>query len=81
MPLFHAAGLFLFVFLSIYWDRPVVLAPPQPLTADSITACLQGAQVQSVLLPPAILEEMSHKEESIIALASLKLVVFGGGKC
>ncbi|KAK7972485.1 Non-canonical non-ribosomal peptide synthetase [Apiospora saccharicola] len=57
MPLFHAAGLYLFIFLK----------------------CLKHAQVESVLLPPFILEEMSRREDSVHVLAKLSFVAFGGG--
>ena len=42
--------------------------------------CLQHAGVDSVLLPPTILEELSQREESVNVLKNLAYVAFGGGK-
>ncbi|KAL7629881.1 hypothetical protein AAE478_001404 [Parahypoxylon ruwenzoriense] len=79
MPLFHAAGMYLFIF-SIYWGTPVAFGiGDRPLSADLVIECLENVDVEGVMLPPALLEEMSQSEEYINPLAQLKLVVFGGG--
>ncbi|OTA63356.1 nonribosomal peptide synthetase, partial [Hypoxylon sp. EC38] len=80
MPLFHAAGVFVFVFSAIFWDTPIALGiGDRPLSIDLILESLDHADVEGIMLPPAMLEEMSHNDEYIRPLAKLNLVLFGGG--
>lgn len=80
MPLFHMAGLICTVCLAFYWDTPVVLGiADRPLTAELVVESLRHADVQSMLLAPAVVEDMSQTEEGIAALAALNIVAFGGG--
>lgn len=81
VPLFHAAALYMFCHSVIYLGSPVALGlPGRPLSVDVVADCLHHAGVESALLPPVILEEMSHDPEHTKALARLNIVVFGGGK-
>ncbi|KAI1103844.1 acetyl-CoA synthetase-like protein [Jackrogersella minutella] len=80
MPLFHAAGLYVFVFSTIFWGTPIALGiGDRPLSIELVLECLDHVDVEGVMLPPAMLEEMSHNEEYIRPLAKLSLVTFGGG--
>ncbi|KAI1453837.1 hypothetical protein F4805DRAFT_354992 [Annulohypoxylon moriforme] len=80
MPLFHAAGLYIFVFSAIYWGTPIAFGiGERPLSIDLVIDCLENVDVEGVMLPPAMLEEMSHSDEYIQSLAKLKIVTFGGG--
>lgn len=80
MPLFHAAGLYIFLFSTIYWETPIAFGiGDRPLSADLVVECLANADVAGTVLPPAMLEEMSESQEYIQALAKLNLVSFGGG--
>ncbi|KAL2161080.1 hypothetical protein VTH06DRAFT_8793 [Thermothelomyces fergusii] len=80
MPLYHAAGMYLTLLLAHYWDLPVALGiGDRPLSADMALECLRHADVDSVVLPPAILEELSQTREAIDALKGLSFVAFGGG--
>ncbi|KAI1413959.1 acetyl-CoA synthetase-like protein [Hypoxylon sp. FL1857] len=80
MPLFHAAGVFVFVFSALYWDTPIALGiGDRPLSIDLIIESLENADVEGIMLPPAMLEEISHNDEYIRPLAKLNLVLFGGG--
>lgn len=80
MPLFHMAGLICSVSLAFYWDTPVVLGiSDRPLTAELVVDCLNHVDIESLLLPPAVVEDMSQAEEGIAALAKLKILAFGGG--
>ncbi|KAI5856766.1 acetyl-CoA synthetase-like protein [Durotheca rogersii] len=79
MPLFHAGGLYLFAF-SMYWDyRIAFAASDRPLSTDLVVEYLENANVGGVILPPAVLEEMSQSDEYIEPLAQLNVVAFGGG--
>ncbi|KAK1701537.1 thioester reductase domain-containing protein [Colletotrichum godetiae] len=80
MPLFHAAGCYMSTFATIYWGRPVALGhTDRPLTPQTVIDAAQYAKIDNVILPPAILEEMSHMPEGIAALKKFKRVNFGGG--
>ncbi|OLN85756.1 Iterative polyketide synthase CazM 8 [Colletotrichum chlorophyti] len=80
MPLFHAAGCYMAIFTTIYFGRPVALGfTDRPLTPQAVLDAAEYADVDNVILPPAILEEMSHMPEGIEALKKFKRVNFGGG--
>ncbi|KAK7926774.1 Non-canonical non-ribosomal peptide synthetase [Apiospora marii] len=81
MPLFHAAGIYFGALNSIYWDTAVALGiPDRPLTSELAKECLQYADVQGALLPPAIVEEMSQSDECIQVMKKMSLIGFGGGQ-
>ncbi|KAL1863038.1 putative NRPS-like protein biosynthetic cluster [Diaporthe australafricana] len=80
MPLFHIAGLLCVVSMSMFWDTPVCLGiAKRPLSSDLVVECLDKLDVQSTLLPPALIEELSQSEEGLEALTKLNVVAFGGG--
>lgn len=80
MPLFHTAGLVCTVAMALYWNTPVVLGiSDRPQTADLIIETLKNIDVESVMLAPAIIEDMSQTKEGTEALAGLKEICFGGG--
>lgn len=80
MPLFHAAALFIFINATFYWDTPVAFGVERPLSSDLVVTSLSNLDVQSTILPPAVLEDMSQDETCIKALQSLQFVIFGGGE-
>ncbi|KAI3400709.1 hypothetical protein diail_1918 [Diaporthe ilicicola] len=80
MPLFHIAGLLCAVSMSMFWDTPVCLGiAERPLSSDLVVECLDNLDVQSTLLPPALIEDLSQSEEGLKALTKLDVVAFGGG--
>lgn len=80
MPLFHAAALYTFIMFAIYFDTPLVIGiGDRPLTSDLVVESLNSIDVDVILLPPSILEELSVTEEGIAALKRLQIVAFGGG--
>ncbi|KAI0551250.1 hypothetical protein F4679DRAFT_582725 [Xylaria curta] len=80
MPLFHAAGLYLFLVSTVYFGTPTAFGiPGRPLAADLIADSLDNADVEMAFLPPAILEDMSQSDRYIEPLKKLKLVCFAGG--
>ncbi|KAK4234165.1 hypothetical protein C8A03DRAFT_18878 [Achaetomium macrosporum] len=80
MPLYHAAGLYLSLLMVHYWDTPAALGiGDRPLSAEMVEEYLKYADVDSIVLPPALLEELSQSDKSIEALAKLSYVGFGGG--
>lgn len=71
----------MFVNSAIYWETPIALGiAERPLSADLVVQCLENVEVESALLPPVLLAEISHDLEQIKQLAKLRMVVFGGGK-
>ncbi|KAJ3577520.1 hypothetical protein NPX13_g3049 [Xylaria arbuscula] len=80
MPLFHAAGLFMFLATALYFETPVAFTiPERPLSPDSLVDFLDNVDVQGTILPPAILEEMSQNDRYVEALKKLNMVFFAGG--
>ncbi|KAK4212615.1 hypothetical protein QBC37DRAFT_424658 [Rhypophila decipiens] len=80
MPLYHAAGMYLSLVLVHYYDMPVALGiPDRPIAPDMILDCLKHNDCDSVILPPATLEEMSQDDKAINILKKLSFVGFGGG--
>ncbi|KAI1775877.1 acetyl-CoA synthetase-like protein [Hypoxylon cercidicola] len=79
MPLFHVGGMYIFI-ISMFWNIPMAFGiGDRPLSPDLVVDCLENADAESTILPPAILEDMSHNEEQIRSLAKLKICAFGGG--
>ncbi|KAI1653606.1 acetyl-CoA synthetase-like protein [Daldinia decipiens] len=81
MPFFHAAGMYITVFIGIYCGRPIMLPiASKPLRPDIVCEYIKHAGPgASTLLPPSILEEMSHVTEYVEALKKLSIAMFGGG--
>jgi hypothetical protein len=81
VPLFHAAALYLSLFFVHYWDLPIALGiGDRPLCADMAIECLKYADVDAIVLAPAIVEALSQSQESTDALKKLAYVVLGGGE-
>lgn len=80
MPLFHMAGVICTVCTAFYWGTPVALSiGNRPATADLMVECLENMEVESAMLAPALIEDMSQTEEGVRALGRMKEVCFGGG--
>lgn len=80
MPLFHMAGIIGVILNAFYQECPVVLGPTdRPMTSDLVVECLGKADVDSAMLPPAIIEDMSQSEAGVRALAKLTSCAYGGG--
>ncbi|KAK0625127.1 hypothetical protein B0T17DRAFT_493095 [Bombardia bombarda] len=80
MPLYHAAAMYVSMIMIHYWDTPVALGVgDRPLSTDMVIEEIKYADVESVVLPPAILEEISQSDEQIKVLRKLHYAMFGGG--
>lgn len=80
VPLFHAAGIYVSVIMTLFWDVPIALSiPERPLSSDIVLESLNFLEADGIILPPVILEEMSQSKERMAALSRLNAVVFGGG--
>ncbi|KAJ5238518.1 hypothetical protein N7468_003137 [Penicillium chermesinum] len=79
-PLFHALGLYLFISISIYYGKPMVLpCTDLAMTPDSIVSLIKHARADGIVIAPSVLEEMSHEDADTEVLKAMKCVVFGGG--
>ncbi|KAI0431346.1 hypothetical protein F5Y09DRAFT_340753 [Xylaria sp. FL1042] len=80
MPLFHAAALYTFFHASVYRSITSILSiAERPLSADLVLECIENVDFQAAFLPPSVLEEISHSEESMSKLRWLNRIYFGGG--
>lgn len=81
VPLFHAAGLYVTVIMTLFWDCPIALSiPERPLSSDLVLECLDFLDADGIILPPIILEEISQSKESMDIISQMNVVAFGGGK-
>ncbi|KAF3065896.1 Carboxylic acid reductase [Daldinia childiae] len=77
---FPRGGIYLFIYCVLYFDIPIALGiSDRPLSIDLVVECIDNLDVEGVMLPPAMLEEMSQNDEWIRPLMKLKIVIFGGG--
>lgn len=51
----------------------------RPISPSLIAQCLEYVDVDSVMLPPVIVEHMTFNEAHLAALKKLKVIAFGGG--
>ncbi|KAF3760043.1 hypothetical protein M406DRAFT_95652 [Cryphonectria parasitica EP155] len=80
MPLFHMAGVLSVVIMVFYNKKPIALGiSDRPTSTDLVMECLANANVNSAMLAPATLEDLSQTQEGIRAVTKLDSVVFGGG--
>ncbi|KAJ8125535.1 hypothetical protein O1611_g8104 [Lasiodiplodia mahajangana] len=79
MPLFHAAALYNFVYGSLFRDITTILGcGEKPLTADLVIECLDNVNYDGILLPPSVVEDLSHNDEYVSKLSKLGMVIVGG---
>ncbi|KAL8418574.1 hypothetical protein RB594_001971 [Gaeumannomyces avenae] len=64
---------------ALYYDVSFKDRAAVWIKGRTVMDAFKHANVDVVLLPPAILEEMSHMPEAVAALAKLERVIFGGG--
>lgn len=80
VPLFHAAALYCFIVLTIYYEVPCVFGiGERPISSDLVIECLRQSKATSCILPPSILEEMSKSNKGIETLSGLQIAGYGGG--
>lgn len=80
MPLFHAAALYTFFHISVYRSVISILSiAEKPLSVDLVLECLENVNFEATFLPPSIIEDASHSEDSMCKLSRLEMIIFGGG--
>ncbi|PYI09236.1 NRPS-like enzyme [Aspergillus sclerotiicarbonarius CBS 121057] len=76
-PFFHLMGLLAFT-ESLFHHTPFVVLPDKPLSVDLISSAIVTTNPTGALLPPSILEDISHVPSARAALSNLKYVYFAG---
>ncbi|KAJ5712369.1 NRPS-like enzyme [Penicillium malachiteum] len=76
-PYFHLMGLLSF-FESIFHNIPFVASPEKLLSVDFVINIVRHTNPTATLLPPSILEDMSHSEDGLACLKTMKFVFYGG---
>lgn len=69
---------FFLILESIFHGVKFAIAPEKPPTAELLTDLINTVKPTAVVLPPSILEDMSHSETALEALGRLKFVFFAG---
>ncbi|KAJ5670286.1 acetyl-CoA synthetase-like protein [Penicillium maclennaniae] len=76
-PFFHLMGFFSFI-SSIFHKVPAVFGPDKPLSVGHMVELIKKTRPTGAMLPPSVLEDMSHSEDGLASLKYLKFVSFGG---
>ena len=79
LPSFHAAGLFMMVAMSTYFDAIPVLGPVAGLTAEMVHGVHVHGDVKVSCIPPSIIEGLLSNDEYAEQLKMLDCVMYGGG--
>ena len=79
LPPFHAAGLFMMVGMTTYFDVVPVLGPLRPLTAELANDIHVHGNVKVSCLPPSVIEDLLATPTYHEKLSTLDCVMYGGG--
>ncbi|KAH8903924.1 putative NRPS-like enzyme [Coniochaeta sp. PMI_546] len=80
MPLFHAAGLYVFMVLTLHMEKTCALPiAEQPMSSDIIQQSILCSKSDGAVMPSSVLDEVGRSEEGIVVLKKLAFVAFGGG--
>lgn len=80
MPLFHAAGLYVFMILTLYMGKTCALPlADQPMSPSIIRRSISCSESDAAIMPSSVLDEVGRTEEGIVVLRRLAYVAFGGG--
>lgn len=81
MPLFHAAGIMMSTVFAFCYSLPIAFRDPhRRKTIDNVVKWLQHSNPGWTVLPPAILDQMSHSPVAVNELKKLHMIGTGGGK-
>ncbi|KAB5533376.1 hypothetical protein GE09DRAFT_1250624 [Coniochaeta sp. 2T2.1] len=80
MPLFHAAGLWIFIIWRFYHDKPLALPiADQPMSPDIIRRSITFSGVDAAFLVSSVLDAVGRPEKWIAVLRKLAYAAFGEG--
>lgn len=80
MPLFHLAGIDIF-FAALVHGFTLLLPPDDsgPLSAEIISDIIQQLEVDSIIVSPSILADMTATAKMSRSLSQIKAAMYGGG--
>jgi nucleoside-diphosphate-sugar epimerase/aryl carrier-like protein len=76
-PYFHLMGLVSF-FESIFHNIPFVASPERLLSVRFLIDLIHHTKPTAAMIPPSILGDMSHSEDGLTCLGTMKFICFGG---
>ncbi|KAL4988612.1 hypothetical protein BDW68DRAFT_158654 [Aspergillus falconensis] len=76
-PNFHLMGL-IGPFGSIFHGFPFISVPDGPLSVQVLTDTIQTTKPDIAMIPPSVLEDMSHSDAALAALKTVKYTCLGG---
>lgn len=76
-PFFHLMGLLAFT-ESLFHHTPFVVLPDKPLSVDLLISAITATKPAAAMMPPSLLEDMSHVPAARAALSTLENVYFAG---
>ncbi|KAL4803729.1 hypothetical protein BDV18DRAFT_162739 [Aspergillus unguis] len=76
-PNFHLMGL-LALIESIFHGKPFAAPPDGPLSVQVITDTIHATKPIIAMIPPSVLEQMSHDQSALDALRTVRYVCLGG---
>lgn len=79
LPLFHAAGLFMMLATTTYFDVIPVLGPSTPLAAEIANEIHIHGVLKVTCNPPSIIEDLLNNPAYHETLKTLDCVMYGGG--
>ena len=79
LPPFHAAGLFMMVGMTAYFDAIPVLGPSKPLTAELANDIHVHGNVKVSCIPPSVIEDLLAEPTYRENISTLDCVMYGGG--
>ena len=66
--------------INIYMDMPCVFPyPSAPLNLKVLFEAIDNVPLDGCVVPPSLIEDLSHSAESVPRLKKLKWLWFGGG--
>ncbi|KAI9647265.1 hypothetical protein NHQ30_003648 [Ciborinia camelliae] len=81
-PPFHAAGVFIHLYMAFYHGINFVFASPSvPVTSNLVDDMMEHANIDSLFLAPSTVEEVAFSSSSLELLQkkNIKFISFGGG--
>jgi acyl-CoA synthetase (AMP-forming)/AMP-acid ligase II len=79
-PPFHIAGVNYTLCVPCFFDGTAVLPPPGvPVSADLVHSIHMRGSVNSSVIPPSIVQELTQNEEQYEGIGQLDVLTFSGG--
>ncbi|KAF2015128.1 acetyl-CoA synthetase-like protein [Aaosphaeria arxii CBS 175.79] len=80
LPMSHGAGLLGGMVLSLFNKTTVVLGPPGPVTADTVSDIIEYGHIDSMKCVPVTLEDVAQRPDVLAKLKDLYHIIYVGGQ-